>query len=78
MLTKKDISKLEEKFATKDDLKAFATKIDLVDFKDAILHEIKGLREDVTLVTGYKDEIEDHDIRINRIEKHLHLTPVTE
>jgi hypothetical protein len=57
MITDADIKKLEKKFATKDDLKGFATKDDLkkteksmkdaiIEFKDAILHEIKGLRED--------------------------------
>jgi len=75
MLTKKDIAQLEEKFATKEDAKDLRRELmdALISFKDAILHEIKALREDVTIVTGYKDEIEDHDIRIERIEKHLKL-----
>jgi hypothetical protein len=69
-------------FATKDDLanfvtnskfdetlKKYATKDDIIAFKDEILHEIKGLREDVAIVTGYRDMIEDHDIRIEKLEK---------
>jgi len=68
MITDKDISKLEKKFATKDNL---------VNFKDEILHEIKGLREEITLVIGYKDEIEDHEYRIERLEKHAKIPPIT-
>ena len=68
MITDKDMSKLEGKFATKENL---------VDFKDEILHEIKGLREEITLVIGYKDQIEDHDYRIERLEKHTKIPPIT-
>jgi len=68
MITDKDISKLEEKFTTKEDM---------VDFKDEILHEIKGLREEITIVIGHKDQIEDHDYHIERLEKHTKISPVT-
>lgn len=89
MLTKKDLEKLKEIFATKDDLKAmedrqdqkFATKEDIVNlkeniisFKDAILKEIGDLRDEVTIIGGSRDMIEDHDIRIEKIEKHLKLS----
>jgi hypothetical protein len=77
MITDKDVSKLEKKFATKDDLKKYASKEDMVNFKDEILHEIKGLREEISIVIGYKDEIEDHDYRIERLEKHTKIPPVT-
>lgn len=86
MITTKDITMLKKIFATKDDLKIFATKDDLkyyamktdiVEFKDVILKEIKNLRDDVMLVTGYKDQIEDHEYRIERLEKHAKLPPVT-
>ncbi len=68
MITDADIKKLEAKFATKDNL---------VDFKDTILNEIKGLREDIAIVVGYKDEIEDHDYRIEQLEKHTKMPPLT-
>lgn len=75
MLTKTDLKKLEETFATKQEMKTFKTEIldAIISFKDTILHEIQGLREDVTIVTGYKDQIEDHDVRIETIEKRLQL-----
>jgi hypothetical protein len=73
MITKTDITKLEEKFVTKEEFlrETKSIKTLIIEFKDAILHEIQGLREDVTIVTGYKDQIEDHETRIETIEKHL-------
>lgn len=49
----------------------------LAQFKDDLIKEIKDLRDEVTLVTGYKDQIEDHDYRIEKIEKHLNLPPTS-
>lgn len=75
MLTKNDFKKLEEKFATKEDLKTHETKYKeiVVSFKDEILHEIKAMREELTIITGYKDQIEDHEARIETIEKRLQI-----
>ena len=68
-------------FATKDDLQQelskYATKDDLIGFKDTILHELQAIRDNQELITGYKDQIENHDLRIEHIEKHLHVTPPT-
>jgi len=65
----------EERIATKDDIKealaSYATKDDIISFKDEILKEIKDLRVDVTIVTGYRDMIEDHDQRIEAIEEKI-------
>lgn len=59
MITDVDMKKLERKFATKNDL---------VDFKDSILNEIIKLREDIEVVIGYRDMIEDHNQRIEKLE----------
>jgi len=90
--TKDDLKAMEArqdaKFATKDDLKAFATEESLkktqksmedaiINFKDEILHEIKGLREEISIVMGYKDQIEDIDYRVERLEKHTKIPPLT-
>jgi len=74
----KDDSK---RFATKDQLSDTTKELvdliysvrtelkeDLVNFKDSILTEIIKLREDVAVVIGYRDLIEDHDKRIEKIE----------
>lgn len=73
MLTKADILKLEEKFVTKDEFLSETKSIKdlIIEFKDTVLHEIQGLREDVTIVTGYKDQIEDQENRIEKIETHI-------
>lgn len=49
----------------------------LIEFKDAILKELKDMREEVALVTGYKDQIEDHEIRLETVEKHLNISQPT-
>ncbi|EKE13989.1 MAG: hypothetical protein ACD_12C00724G0011 [uncultured bacterium] len=72
-LTKDDAKRFATKddlkrFATKDDLKNYATRDDLVNFKDSILSEIIKLREDIEVVIGYRDQIEDHDQRIGKLE----------
>lgn len=77
MITDADIKKMKKVFATKDELAETTKelikliysvkselKADIVDFKDSILSEIIKLREDITVVIGYSDRIEDHDQRI--------------
>ncbi len=41
----------------------------IVLFKDQILHEIVDLRDDVAVVTGYRNMIEDHEQRLQVLEK---------
>ncbi len=87
-ITRQDLTEILRKelknFATKDDLNSFekrigdrfATKGDLVTFKDAILKEIKDMRDEVAIVGGQRDMLEDHELRIETVEKHLHIQPV--
>ena len=44
-------------------------KEDIVAFKDQILNEIVKLREDMTVVVGWSDRIEDHEVRIEKLER---------
>lgn len=67
MLTKTDINRLKEVFVTKDEFKDL--KNDIITFKDEILHEIIKLRDDITVVIGYRDMIEDHEQGIIKLEK---------
>ncbi len=71
MFTKQDFLQLKEIFATKDDLKALEKKLtnDILNFKDEILHEIVAFREEMSVVIGYSDRIENHDQRIEKLEK---------
>ena len=68
MITDADIKKIGKVFVTKKDAKSFATKEDLINFKDDILSEIIKLREDIEVIIGYRDRIEDHDQRIEKLE----------
>ena len=70
----KEVKESIKHLPTKDDL--VSLKDNLVTFKDEILGEIKSMREEVAVVTGYKDEIEDHETRIGKLEEILE-PPVT-
>lgn len=66
------VTKEEAKnFVTKDELKNVVTGLreDIVKFKDEVVGEIKDLREEVAVVTGYKDTIEEHEDRISTLEE---------
>lgn len=64
MLTKKDKVDLLEEFS-----RVFATKHELIQFKDDILFEIKALREELSIVIGYRQMIQDHEERIELLEQ---------
>lgn len=78
-LTRKDLQEELKDYPTKVDLqnelKNSATKDDLITFKDEILHEIVKMRDEVAIVGGQRDMLEDHDQRIETMEKHLHIQP---
>ena len=80
MLTKTDILTIKQ--LIKDEIsegisplkKEISTmKEDIIQFKDEILKEIVDLRDYIAVTTGYRDMIEDHDIRIAKLEKR-HIT----
>ena len=80
MLTKKDITLLKEIFATKQDLlgfstkedaKNFATRDDVATFKDEIMFQILAMRDELAIVIGYRSHIEDHEIRIEKLEEQV-------
>jgi hypothetical protein len=50
-------------------------KNDILQFKDDILGEIVKLREEVAVVNGYRDKIENHEERLEAIETELNTTP---
>lgn len=61
---KEEIQSVEKRFENK-----------VLEFKDAVLKEIKDMRDEVAIVGVSRDMIEDHDQRIETIEKHLHIQP---
>ena len=73
---KTELKKELKRYPTKDDLnkslEKYVTKDDLINFKDSILSEIIKLREDIEVVIGYRDMIEDHDQRIEKLETKIY------
>lgn len=84
MLTKVDLQAIKEliKDSQQGLEKKLAEKIDssrqeverkltkkITEFKDQILGEIEDLREDNTIMTGFSDQLEDHELRLTKIEK---------
>lgn len=80
-LTKKDLEISLIPFSSRNELEATTVELikyigevktelknDILTFKDQILHEINKLREDITVTTGYRDMIEDHEARIEVLE----------
>ncbi|MBI4991274.1 hypothetical protein HZB96_04245 [Candidatus Gottesmanbacteria bacterium] len=69
VLTQKDLEEIDKIVDGK--IKFLPTKKEFFSKMDALMKEIKDLREEVTIVTSYKDQIEDHETRIVKIEEVL-------
>lgn len=80
MLTNNDIQRLKEVFATKDDLKGFATKDDFEYLKvkiNAIEYSLIQLNDKVDRIdkrdyedsTAFASTLTNHDARIRRLEQ---------
>lgn len=71
--------KLEEKFNEK--LKYFPTKDEFFKRMDQIMGELQTIREEMTIgfaqIDRHAEEIEEHEVRLSKIEKHIHL-PVSD
>ena len=57
-------------FSRMDTLEKKLTNM-IVEFKDAILHELIKIREDFACIEGHHDKIEDHEVQIEKIERHV-------
>lgn len=44
-------------------------KNDIVTFKDEIIGEIRDSQTDKELISSYKDDLEDHEVRIAKLER---------
>jgi predicted nuclease with TOPRIM domain len=75
ILERKLDEKLEKKLEEK--LKFLPTKEDFYTKMDEIMGELKAIREEQTLISGkvseHTDQLEEHDQRLGKIEKHLNL-----
>lgn len=70
MLTKKDtdtiIQIIKETSVTKEEFTGF--KDQTLTLLDKVMGELKAIREDHTITSGYKDQLENHETRISKIE----------
>ncbi len=75
MLTTSDLAKLKAEFVTKKYFNESIEKLtqilreEIIVFKDQILGEIAALREEATITVGYRGILEDHEVRIEKLEK---------
>jgi uncharacterized coiled-coil DUF342 family protein len=44
---------------------------------DKVMGELKAIREEQTIIVGYKDQIEDHETRIGKLEEVLSPHPTS-
>ncbi|MEK7165779.1 MAG: hypothetical protein AAB874_03160 [Patescibacteria group bacterium] len=76
MITDKDVVKLKQVFATKDDFKGFATKDDLKRELKPIKDDIADIRKKMNSIISFFDrEYLAFRKRVEFIEKHLHISP---
>lgn len=71
-------------FVTKGDLDTLVSKNVFDQFKDKVLTlldkvigELKAIREEQTILSGNKDQIENHETRISKLEEVLEPNPVS-
>lgn len=70
MLTQKDLNEIENliKQILSDKIRFLPTKDEFFSKMDEIMQELKTIREEQTVIIGNKDQIEDHETRIGKIE----------
>ena len=79
MLTKNDLDLIRHVVREEIDvqvdkkLKYLPTKEEFYTWMDKLMTELQDLRDDVSVVTGYKDQIEDHEGRLVKVEKRLNI-----
>ena len=67
----------EEVTEIKEKIKFLPTKDEFYSKMDELMGEMKSMREEVAVVTGYKDQIENHETRISKLEEALEPNPAS-
>ncbi|MBI4129996.1 hypothetical protein HY468_01630 [Candidatus Roizmanbacteria bacterium] len=70
-LTKNVGSLQKDMVSLKDQIKHLPSKEEYYDREDKHMKELQDMRDNVDVISAYKDDIEDHQVRINRIERRL-------
>ena len=66
MLSQKDLEEIKK--LIKVEIKHLPTKDDFYNKMDELMKELKSIREEVTIVSSYKEQIENHETRISKLE----------
>jgi hypothetical protein len=48
-------------------------KNEIFDLLDKVMGELKAIREEQTVISSYKDQIENHETRLGKVEETLNL-----
>ena len=79
MATNKKITSVRQivREEIQESIRHLPTKDQFYTKMDEVMGELKAIREEQTLTTGrvsqHSDDIEEHDVRISKLEKHTRL-----
>lgn len=63
----------DETLVRKDDIKHLPTKDEFYEQTDKIMGELKAVREEITTLSDLNRKVNDHDARIEKVEKKLNI-----
>ena len=67
----------DESLVRKDDIKHLPSKEEFYEQTDKIMGELKAVREEMTMLSDLNRKVNDHDARIEKVEKKLSIqTPL--
>lgn len=71
MLTQKDFDEIEEIIdkELEKKIKILPTKDEFYNKMDELMGEVKVIREEQAVISGYKNQLEDHETRITKLEE---------
>jgi hypothetical protein len=65
----------EDLLVNKEDIKHLPTKEEFFSMEDKIMGELKTVREEITMLSDLNRKVNDHDERIEIVEKKLNIQP---
>lgn len=65
----------EDLLVTKEDIKHLPTKEEFFSMEDMIMGELKAVREEITTLSDLNRKVNDHEERIEKVEKKLNIQP---
>ncbi len=79
MTTNKNITSVRQivREEIQESIKHLPTRDQFYTKMDEVMGELKAIREEQTLITGrvtqHSDDLEEHDVRISKLEKHAQV-----